>query len=293
MRSYFNMLDNIQGLLYGHIIGSTIGNYYSGNVMNKELDDDIVININDNDDMITENCKNILMLVDSLILHKEYIQSDILSHMGCKGILHADNDKYNYDNSFLKRISPVATLSYKISKYKLLQIIEDNCLITNNNDISFDAAKVYILSIQDALQNKSKRQIIKNAYNNSNTSIVKNIIESSKKTPYPEIDKDIIKNSDKQHRNYFGISLQNMYYEFIHNDSFHKSIIHIINRGGDIDSNTCIAGAFLGAFYGIEYIPKDWKLTIFNKIKKYRIDHNFDYNNINQLAYFLYTLNIK
>jgi ADP-ribosyl-[dinitrogen reductase] hydrolase len=49
--------------------------------------------------------------------------------------------------------------------------------------------------------------------------------------------------------------------------SFEESLIDIINRGGDSDTNGAIVGALLGAYYGIEHIPLHWLE---------RIDHAFD-----------------
>jgi ADP-ribosylglycohydrolase len=192
------------------------------------------------------------------------------------------------------RISPLAGIGYKMTKHKLCQFIEEECAMTHSHPSSIDAAKVYVLSIQDALQNKSKRQILKNALHNSTTYDVKNIIENSKKTPYPTINNKLVHNDDPEYMDYFGIALQNMYYEFIHNDDFYTSILHIVQRGGDTDTNACISGAFLGSFYGIQNIPDEWKDTVSN-VTNHSRHVSYPLSNTSQLyqlAYYLYTLNI-
>lgn len=33
---------------------------------------------------------------------------------------------------------------------------------------------------------------------------------------------------------------------------------YVINKGGDTDTNSCIAGMLAGAYYGYDKIPKEW-----------------------------------
>lgn len=42
-------------------------------------------------------------------------------------------------------------------------------------------------------------------------------------------------------------------------DNFEDILVHAVNLGGDADSQATVAGAFAGAYYGIDQIPKRWK----------------------------------
>ena len=42
-------------------------------------------------------------------------------------------------------------------------------------------------------------------------------------------------------------------------EDFETPIIEIINKGGDSDTNACVAGGLLGAKYGLSGIPKKWQ----------------------------------
>ncbi len=42
-------------------------------------------------------------------------------------------------------------------------------------------------------------------------------------------------------------------------DNFSDPIIEIVNKGGDADTNACIAGGLLGAKFGLDSIPKPWQ----------------------------------
>lgn len=53
----------------------------------------------------------------------------------------------------------------------------------------------------------------------------------------------------------FNIALHSLF-KF---DNFEDSLIYTVNLGGDADSQATVAGAFAGAFYGIDQIPTRWK----------------------------------
>jgi ADP-ribosylglycohydrolase len=51
-------------------------------------------------------------------------------------------------------------------------------------------------------------------------------------------------------------------WELLHAPSFEDGVIDVVNRGGDADTNGAIAGALLGAYYGIDAIPDRWLATL-------------------------------
>ena len=323
MRSYFNMLDSIQGLLFGQIVGDAFGAKYE--FLNKSEIAELLQHCQNTyipiegggpfkikAGQITNDSEMALSLLDSILKEKQYVKEkvflkykewlvskpfdtgvDILKCLSNSNSyidsLEQSKLLLSQSNGCLMRISPLAGIGYKMTKHKLCQFIEEECVMTHSHPSSIDAARVYVLSIQDALQKKSKRQILKNALYNSATDDVKNIIENSKKTPYPIINNKIVKNDDPEYMDYFGIALQNMYYEFIHNDNFYTSILHIVQRGGDTNTNACISGAFLGSFYGIQNIPDEWKKSVSN-VPNHPLSNT---SQLYQLSYYLYTLNIN
>lgn len=45
---------------------------------------------------------------------------------------------------------------------------------------------------------------------------------------------------------------------FYNTRSFSDCMKYVINKGGDTDTNSCIAGMLAGAYYGYDKIPKEW-----------------------------------
>ena len=52
-------------------------------------------------------------------------------------------------------------------------------------------------------------------------------------------------------------------------------------KGGDTDTNLCIAGAILGAFYGISDIPPQWINTVTMTNPRFYKYSEIDQHNIN------------
>jgi ADP-ribosylglycohydrolase len=55
------------------------------------------------------------------------------------------------------------------------------------------------------------------------------------------------------------IAFQNALYQMVHSESLEAALVDTVMRGGDTDTNGAICGALLGAIYGVEGIPAQWK----------------------------------
>jgi len=179
-----------------------------------------------------------------------------------------DNSKMENSNSLsngcLMRISPLGALGYSLSEYKLLKYAKMDCELTNPNPIAIDAVRVYVIAIKSLLHNGSKFMAYDKAKETAQTDTIKKCMNDANITP----DKIKLSDSnqnvsvDSQFMGYLCIALQNTFYELLHGDDFYTSICNIILRGGDTDTNACIAGALLGAYYGLDDIPSKWKIIV-------------------------------
>jgi ADP-ribosylglycohydrolase len=66
----------------------------------------------------------------------------------------------------------------------------------------------------------------------------------------------------QQHQGWVLIALQNAFYQLLHAPSLEEGVIDTVMRGGDTDTNAAIAGALLGAVYGIQAIPPRWSRAL-------------------------------
>ena len=58
------------------------------------------------------------------------------------------------------------------------------------------------------------------------------------------------------------IALQNAFHELLHAAGPAEGVARTVARGGDTDTNACIAGALLGAAHGADAWPASWKAAI-------------------------------
>ena len=60
-----------------------------------------------------------------------------------------------------------------------------------------------------------------------------------------------------------------------HATSYKEGILKIVLSGGDADTNAAVAGAILGAKFGIDQIPEEWKSgllyasMLYNKVQEF------------------------
>jgi len=169
------------------------------------------------------------------------------------------HNKTSISNGCLMRISPLAIYGIKLSDQELMDFCFQDTIMTNPNPISIDMVKVYCMAIKTALTTNDKKIIIQKAYNVASTKLVKQIISDSIKRPEPvlTLSGEYVA-AYSEFMGYAGIALQNAFYELFNGKSFYSSLVNVISRGGDTDTNGCIVGALLGAYYGVSNVPDSW-----------------------------------
>lgn len=173
-------------------------------------------------------------------------------------------------NGVLMRIAPLGVYGIYISDIELKKYVDEECNLTHPNEIIKDAAYIYCIAIKYLLFNKNRKDVYDMCLNLIKTPRLKIILNESKTKSEPiylitkDRDEKFINTDDKQYQGYVGIALQNAFYELLNGNTFYDSMIDIIKRGGDTDTNCAIAGGLLGAFYGYKNINPDWVKLIKN-----------------------------
>jgi ADP-ribosylglycohydrolase len=167
-------------------------------------------------------------------------------------------------NGTLMRIAPIALLYPKHSIAQLKKITSKECELTHPSKIIKDAVWIYIYAIILILDKTPKKTIYEKLLKEVETPKVYTVLLDCIKRPEPTaINDNTFDLTDSiKFQGYFGIALQNCFYEFFEGKSFYDSMVNIVKRGGDVDTNCAIAGALLGAYYGKDKIPTEWIKTI-------------------------------
>lgn len=297
-----NKLGLVYGLCTGDALGSRY-EFLQSNESIKLLNKDITSKelkilgngfFNNEAGQLTDDSEMALALLKSLIKYKDYNRADVAKNYiewfksnpldigqtirkaistrrlakSYKDLINNSKELNNssLSNGTLMRIAPLSLL-YKIKKKEeLKKIVYQECELTHPSKIIADASWIYIYTITLILEKKSKEIIYELLLKEVKTPKVYTILLDSIKRPEPiMITDDIFDTTDSlKFQGFFGVALQNTLYEFFKGKSFYTSMINLIKRGGDVDTNCAIAGALLGAYYGIKAIPEIWLSSIIN-----------------------------
>ena len=66
------------------------------------------------------------------------------------------------------------------------------------------------------------------------------------------------------------IAFRLAFWELLHAPSLEAALVDVANRGADADAHGAITGALLGAFYGEDAIPAEWKQLVLESMATVR-----------------------
>lgn len=280
--------DKIKGMIYGEALGDALGAPHEFRNQKKNYNgklDKPIITISrwqgqfvSAVGQITDDTEMTICLWNSLISNEmTYNKNDtIMNYLewaNTKGtwamgkntrfLFHGVKTIKGYENRMIKnkpdtqsngammRCSPLAVLGYLHPTLWRDAAIMDND-ITNPNDVNRVVNKIYIKSIILALKNKNKEVIYKKMLKLANKSKIQIIIDTIKLGKHGKC--DIIKNKLGTHesKGWCIMALLATCWGLFQFKNYHTAIDAIIMSNGDTDTNAKIAGALLGAYYGLK-----------------------------------------
>lgn len=280
--------NKIQGMMYGEALGDALGAPHEFRNQKKnyngKLDKPIITNSQWQGQFvsavgqITDDTEMTICLWNSLIANQmsydvNTATMNYLDWANTKGtwamgrntraLLHGVKTLKGYQSRMVKiqpqtqsngtmmRSSPLAVLGYLYPPLWRDAVILDND-ITNPNDVSRTVNKIYIKAIILALKNKSKRVIYNAMLKQANKSRIQIIIDTIKLSKSK--DTRTIKNQIGNHetKGWCMVALLATCWGLFQFDNYHTAIDAIILCNGDTDTNAKIAGALMGAYYGLK-----------------------------------------
>uniref|UniRef100_A0A7E4V892 ADP-ribosylhydrolase ARH3 n=1 Tax=Panagrellus redivivus TaxID=6233 RepID=A0A7E4V892_PANRE len=101
------------------------------------------------------------------------------------------------------------------------------------------------------------------AVRTARTDIVRDHLNDAQHQAHPQPDTEASSSSTSELPiDYLGITLQIAFYELLYANSFSNGVIDAISYGGDTTNNAAITGALLGARFGVDGIPDQWRTTV-------------------------------
>lgn len=150
----------------------------------------------------------------------------------------------NEPNGSLMKCSPLALLD--LPDEVLNNLIKNICSITHYDPLCIQLEQWFIKALKTAFKARYKEDVIEAIIEITKTN--NDVYERITNIPNTHWE-------DLPTSGYVLDSFTASFWSLYHSNSFEEGIIKIINRGNDADTTGSIAGALLGAFYGLDQIP--------------------------------------
>jgi ADP-ribosyl-[dinitrogen reductase] hydrolase len=158
-------------------------------------------------------------------------------------------------NGALMRISPLAIAGTFWDPADLVRAARVDATLTHPHIVCQDANVVFCLAIAYAIRTGAPpAQVYAHAVEQASAlglhADIQATLADAAQGPPP----------DCMHQmGWVRIALRNAFYQLCTAPSFEAGLVDTVGRGGDTDTNGCIAGALLGAVFGREGIPLAWR----------------------------------
>jgi len=169
---------------------------------------------------------------------------------------HANGD--SQANGSLMRVSPLGIYSHCLAPEQAAELARRESRITHPNLVCREACAAFVVAISAAIGMgtdplETYARAVQWAKRNCQSSeVLQAITDASSRPP----------RSYSTNSGWVLTALQNAFYQLTHAADLREGVVNTVSRGGDTDTNAAIAGALLGAVYGRDAVPEQWKQMI-------------------------------
>lgn len=167
----------------------------------------------------------------------------------CSKVFGENLEASSQSNGSLMRIVPIVLMD--VSDEEFAQLVKFDTSITNPNSVNYAFGLMYVKILRSLIQNVPVKQSIEYGVELALRYYpgTKELIESVLTNEVPDVTGD----SKGWIRHTMHVSI----HALMNAKNFKDDIKRVIKRGGDTDTNGAVAGAMLGAYYGLSQMMKD------------------------------------
>ena len=163
-------------------------------------------------------------------------------------------------NGALMRVSPLGIFGAGLDLKKVAGWARADAAITHVHPVCQQVNALFVMAIATAIDEGPAPEVL-----------FDQIEQWAREMPVEKAIQDVITRAgnappaDFVHQmGWVLIAFQNALYQLKHAGDLASGVIDTVGRGGDTDTNAAIAGALLGAVYGVEQVPEQWKVSVLN-----------------------------
>ncbi|MDR2141265.1 MAG: ADP-ribosylglycohydrolase family protein [Deltaproteobacteria bacterium] len=163
-------------------------------------------------------------------------------------------------NGAMMRVSPLGIFGAHKPEADLIAWAKADAALTHPNRLCQEANALYALAIAQAIRLGPDPQTLYQSVARwaEDWVVDPDLLEAVKKAKdYPPL-------QYSRQQGWVLIAFQNALWQLLYAANFEEALVDTVERGGDTDTNGAICGALLGAVYGLETIPAQWREKVLN-----------------------------
>jgi len=174
-------------------------------------------------------------------------------HYRYSGIPVAPESEAGAGNGACMRTLPIALYALFLDETTVRLASRNQAHVTHNNALSDAGTECVVFMLRDAILGASKHSLL----NKHVTPLI---------NKFPEFE---FKHQKRENPSGFIVeTLQAVFQAFFNSTNFEKSMIDVINRGGDSDTTGAILGMLCGAYYGLSSVPNKWLEKLNSEVRQ-------------------------
>lgn len=222
----------------------------------------------------TDDSEMALALARCLVRHKIFSVADVTkaykrwynsNPFDCgitiaSALTTGSSSAYSESNGSMMRISPLAIWGSGRGLYEVLHWASRDANITHRNKVAIQATALYAELMAYAIRGGGTGEFLYAC-----------LCQWIKTIDFEPAVVACIKRAKTEKPSDYHTSMgwvliafQNALWQMLHAPNFEEGVVDTVMQGGDTDTNAAIAGALLGAIYGEEAIPTQWKRAVLN-----------------------------
>jgi ADP-ribosylglycohydrolase len=172
--------------------------------------------------------------------------------------LQGSPDPDSQANGSLMRASPLAVFAHALSPDRAAALGRQDSALTHPHPVCGDAVAAFVVAAAHAVRTGAGREAsyeaaVAWARAAGAEPAVRERLQAAAAGPAA---------AEGPHRGWVLVALQNAFHDLLHADGVEAGVVATVARGGDTDTNAAITGALLGAVFGRESVPAQWRSLV-------------------------------
>ena len=161
-------------------------------------------------------------------------------------------------NGALMRVSPIAIFGARRGDEWVARAAMDDALLTHPHPACRQANAVFAVTLARAIRGETDpRALYASAQDYAARMDAHPVVRGALRDAEDGPPRDF---SDKM--GWVRVALQNAFHVLLHAPSLEEGLVETVSRGADSDTNAAIAGALMGAVYGVSAVPAQWRAAV-------------------------------